>query len=62
MARQLHRRFSAEEVKMLLLLGEVGLRIVPDETTGLADVRIWYNDTLTDAYQVRNADLNLVRF
>jgi len=33
MARQLHRRFSAEEVKMLL--GEVGLRIVPDEATGL---------------------------
>ena len=41
---------------------EVELRIVPDERTGIAEVRIWYKDTLTDVYQVKNSDLNLVRF
>lgn len=44
------------------LRGEVELRIAPDEATDMADVRIWYKDTLTDVYQVKNSDLNLVRF
>ena len=41
---------------------EVELRIAPDEKTGMAEVRIWYKDILTDVYQVTNSDLNLVRF
>jgi hypothetical protein len=41
---------------------EVELRIAPDEKIGIAEVRIWYKDTLTDVYQVKNSDLNLVRF
>ncbi|GAG53426.1 unnamed protein product, partial [marine sediment metagenome] len=41
---------------------EVELRIVPDEETGIAEVRIWYKDTLIDVYQVKNSDLNLVLF
>lgn len=41
---------------------EVELRIVPDERTGIAEVRIWYKDTLADVYQIKNSDLNLVRF
>ena len=41
---------------------QVELRIAPDENTGLADVRIWYKDILTDVYQVKNSDLNSVRF
>jgi len=41
---------------------EVQLRIAPDEKTGIAEVRIWYKDILTDVYQVKNSDLNLVRF
>lgn len=28
----------------------------------MAEVRIWCKDTLTDVYQVRNSDLNLVHF
>jgi len=40
---------------------EVELRIAPDEKTGMAEVRIWYKDILTDVYQVKNSDLNLVR-
>ncbi|NQS88626.1 hypothetical protein HQ584_02390 [Patescibacteria group bacterium] len=41
---------------------EIELRIAPDEETGIAEVRIWYKDILTDVYQVKNSDLNLVRF
>lgn len=41
---------------------EVELRIAPDEKIGMAEVRIWYKDILTDAYQVKNSDLNLVKF
>jgi len=29
---------------------EIGLRIVPDEKAGLAEVRIWYKDIFTDVY------------
>jgi len=59
MPEQLHKRFSDEEVRMLL--AEVELRIGPDEKTDMAEVRIWYKDILTDVYQVKNTDLNLVR-
>jgi len=41
---------------------EVRLRIVPNEETGMAEIRIWYKDILTDVYQVKNSDLDLVRF
>jgi len=41
---------------------EVQLRITPDESTGLAEIRIWYKDILTDVYQVKNSDLNSVHF
>lgn len=41
---------------------QVELRIAPDEKTGMAEVRIWYKDILTDVYQVKNSDLNSVRF
>jgi len=41
---------------------EVELRIAPNLKTGIAEVRIWYKDTLTDVYQVKNSDLNLVKF
>jgi len=44
------------------LRSEVELRIVPDETTGLAELRIWHKDTLTDIYQVKNSDLRIVQF
>ena len=41
---------------------KVELRIVPDEKTGMAEIRIWYKDILTDVYQVKNSDLNSVHF
>ena len=44
------------------LRGEVELRIVPDEKRGIAEIRIWYKDILTDVYQVKNSDLKIVQF
>jgi len=44
------------------LRDQVELRIVPDEKTGISEIRIWYKDTLTDVYQIKNSDLNLVKF
>lgn len=41
---------------------EVELHISPNEETGISEVRIWYKDILTDIYQVKNSDLNLVHF
>lgn len=41
---------------------EAELRIAPNLKTRIAEVRIWYKDTLTDVYQVKNSDLNLVTF
>ena len=44
------------------LRGEVELHIVPDEKRGIAEIRIWYKDMLTDVYQVKNSDLKIVQF
>jgi len=41
---------------------EIQLRIAPDLKSGVAEVRIWYKDILTDVYHVKNSDLNLVKF
>jgi len=41
---------------------EVELRIAPDEKTEIAEIRIWYKDTLIDLYQVKNFNLQLVKF
>ena len=86
MAKQLHKRFSTGEVKMLLrkyLDEKVELACIleilkikrsrffellkeyrkdPDEKEGVAEIRIWYKDILTDVYHVKNSDLNLVHF
>jgi len=44
------------------LRGEVELRIAPDEETEIAEIRIWYKDTLIDVYQVKNFNFQLVKF
>lgn len=40
----------------------VSLRIVPDLTSGMAEIRFWYKNELVGTYQVRNKDLNLPNF
>lgn len=42
--------------------GAVQLRIVPDRRSGLAEIRLWYNNQLLGIQKVKNEDLNLVHF
>ncbi len=42
--------------------GTVQLRIVPDRRSGLAEIRLWYNNQLLGIQKVKNEDLNLVHF
>ncbi len=62
----LYHKISLHNLKFRVhrapLRGEVELRIVPDEETDTAEIRVWYKDILTDAYQISNSDLNLVKF
>lgn len=41
---------------------DVLLRIVPDRSNEICEVRIWYKNALTDVYSVKFDDLKLVRF
>ncbi len=40
----------------------IQLRIVPDEESGLSEVRFWHEDKLLGSQKVKNSDLNLVQF
>jgi len=40
----------------------IQLRIVPDEESGLSEVRFWHEDKLLGIQKVKNSDLNLVQF
>jgi hypothetical protein len=42
--------------------GTVQLRIIPDQESGLAEIRFWYENRLVNTQKVKNQDLNLVRF
>ena len=61
-----YHKISIDNLKLKVykapLREEVELRITPDEKTVMAELRIWYRDILTDVYQVKNTDLDLVRF
>ena len=66
MRLQINIKFSYHHLKFRVhkapLPGEAELCIVLDEETDMAEIRIWYKDILTDAYQTSNSDLNLVKF
>ena len=40
----------------------VKLRIIPDKESGLAEIRLWYNNKLVGIQKVKNENLNLVHF
>jgi len=40
----------------------IQLRIVPDEESGLSEVRFWHEDELLGIQKVKNSELNLVHF
>ena len=41
---------------------QVQLRIIPDKESGLAEIRLWYNNKLVGTQKIKNEDLNLVHF
>ena len=61
-----YHKISISNIKLRVhkapLRKEVELRIVPDDKTGIAEVRIWYKDILTDVYHIKNSDLSIVKF
>lgn len=40
----------------------VYLRIIPDMSTGIAEIRFWYDKKLVGTAKVRNEDLNILNF
>lgn len=40
----------------------ISLRIVPDITTGIAEIRFWYDKNLVGTTNVKNKDLNIPNF
>ena len=61
-----YHKISISNIKLKVhkapLRKQVELRIVPNEKTGIAEIRIWYKDILTDVYHIKNSDLNIVKF
>lgn len=41
---------------------KVEIRIVPDEESGISELRFWYKRKLVDVQKVKNSDINLVQF
>jgi len=41
---------------------KVQLRIVPDQESGLAEIRLWHKDKFFGTQKIKNEDLNLVHF
>jgi len=48
-----YHKISISKFKLKKVHKEIELRIAPDEKTGIAKVRIWYKDVLTDVYRLR---------
>lgn len=40
----------------------VEMRIVPDEKTGISELRFWYKNKLVDVQRAKNSDINVVHF
>ncbi len=41
---------------------KVNLRIVPNVESGMAEIRMWYKDSLIGTFNVKNVDINLPNF
>lgn len=61
-----YRKISISKLELSVsgvpLRERVGLRIVPDKKSGLAEVRFWYDKKLVGIQKVRNEDLNILNF
>jgi hypothetical protein len=61
-----YRKISINNVELKINSTPVGakvnLRIYPNERTGLAEIRCWYNNRLVVIQRAKNKDLDLVHF
>jgi hypothetical protein len=61
-----YRKISINNLELKISgapIGEkIGLRIVPDSKSGLAEIRFWHKHKLIDVQKVKKSDLNLVYF
>ncbi len=61
-----YRRISINNLELAVhdvpIREKVLLKLVPNEKTGLTEVRIWYKDKLVGTHLVKNTDINLVHF
>lgn len=49
-------------VRGVPLREKVEIRIVPDEESGVSELRFWYKNKLVDIQKVKNIDINIVQF
>jgi len=61
-----YRRISLNNLEINIsgvpIRERIGLRIVPDLNSGMAEIRFWYKDRLVGTQEVKNEDLNLLNF
>jgi hypothetical protein len=61
-----YRNISFNNIKFKIsgvsIRSRVHLRIVPNEETGLGEIRFWYKNKLVSVQNIKNEDINLVHF
>ena len=61
-----YRKISFNKLKFSIsgapIREKVNLRIVPDIESGMAEIRLWYKDSLIGIQNVKNVDINLPNF
>jgi len=61
-----YRKISFNKLKFSVsgapIRERVNLRIVPDLESGLAEIRLWYEDNLIGIHNAKNEDINLLNF
>jgi len=61
-----YRRISINNIeipaKSAPIREKVELRIIPDEKTGMAEIRLWYRDKFLGVQNIKSSDLSLVYF
>jgi hypothetical protein len=61
-----YHKISINNVKLKVrgvpLREKVEIRIVPDEESGVSELRFWYRNKLVDSQKIKNTDINIVQF
>jgi len=49
-------------VRGVPLREKVEIQVVPNQESGVSELRFWYKRKLVDVQKVKNSDINIVRF